>query len=70
MEKLNCPYMMYVTVIGATAPRREVNNNLLQGCIIAPTVFNHYFSLVVKENGGDEISLELMVYKYWGKLIG
>ena len=38
-----------VTVNGQVAPEFEVSNGLRQGCVIAPTLFNLYFALVMEQ---------------------
>ena len=38
-----------VTVNGQVAPEFEVCNGLRQGCVIAPTIFNLYFALVMEQ---------------------
>ena len=38
-----------VTVEGKVAPDFEVKNGLRQGCVMAPTLFNLYFNLVIRQ---------------------
>lgn len=59
-----------VTVVDQVAPEFEVLNGLRQGCVLAPTVFNLYFNLVIGQ--WRERCLEFgvnVLYKCGGKLV-
>ena len=60
-----------VTVDGRVAPEFEVRNGLRQGCVIAPTLFNLYFALVVEQwrTKCREFGVDVL-YKCGGKLVG
>ena len=60
-----------VTVNGQVAPEFEICNGLKQGCVIAPTLFNLYFALVMEHwrSKCKEFGLGVM-YKCGGKLVG
>ena len=60
-----------ITVDGATTPLIEVNNGLRQGCTIAPSLFNLYFSPVVEEwrRKCQPFRVDVL-YKCGGKLVG
>ena len=60
-----------VTVDGQVAPQFEVCNGLRQGCVIAPTLFNLYFALVMEQwrVKCSEIGVDVF-YKCGGKLVG
>ena len=60
-----------VTVDGQVAPKFEVCNGLRQGCVIAPTLFNLYFGLVIEQwrTKCSEIGVDVH-YKCGGRLVG
>ena len=60
-----------VTVDGKVVPRFKVCNSLRQGCVIAPTLFNLYFTLVMEQWRGkcSEFGVDVL-YKCGGKLVG
>ncbi len=60
-----------VMVDGKVAPEFEVTNGLRQGCVIAPTLFNLYFNLVIGQwqRKCMEFGVDIL-YKYGGKLVG
>ena len=60
-----------VTVNGQVAPKFEVCNGLRQGCVIAPTLFNLYFTLVMEQWRGkcSEFGVDVL-YKCGEKLVG
>lgn len=60
-----------VTVDGQVAPEFEVCNGLRQGCVIAPTLFNLYFALVMEQwrVKCSEFGVDVF-YKCGGKLVG
>ena len=60
-----------VTVDGQVAPDFEVRNDLRQGCVIAPTLFNLYFGLFIEQwrVKCSEFGVESF-YKIGGKLVG
>ena len=60
-----------VTVDSQVAPMFEVCNGLRQGCVIAPTLFNHYFVLVIEQwrTKCSEIGVDVH-YKCGGRLVG
>ena len=55
-----------VTVDGQMTPEFDVCNGLRQGCVIAPTLFNLYFVLVMKQ-WRSVVSLEWMCSTYMGE---
>ncbi len=60
-----------VTVDGQVAPMFEVRNGLRQGCVLAPTLFNLYFNLVIRQwqEKCRDVGVEVL-YKCGGKLVG
>ena len=60
-----------VTVGGATTPEIQVTNGLMQGCTIAPTLFNLFFNLVIEQwhKRCQRFGVEIL-YKCKGKLVG
>ena len=60
-----------VTVDGQVAPKFEVCNGLRQGCVIAPTLFNLYFTLVMEQWRVEcsEFGVDVL-YKCERKLVG
>ena len=60
-----------VTVDGNLTPDFEVCNGLRQGCVIAPSLFNLYFNLVISQWQNKCADFEVdILYKCSGKLIG
>ena len=60
-----------VTVDGQVAPEFEVRNGLRQGCVLAPTLFNLYFNLVIRQWRERYMEFGVSVlYKCSGKLVG
>ena len=60
-----------VTVEGKVAPDFEVRNGFRQGCVLASTLFNLYFNLVIRQwrERCREFGVEVL-YKCGGKLVG
>ena len=60
-----------VTVDGNLTPDFEVCNGLRQGCVIAPSLFNLYFNLVISQwqKKCADFGVDIL-YKCGGKLIG
>ena len=59
-----------VTVDGNLTPDFEVCNGLRQGCVIAPSLFNLYFNLVISQRQKcADFGVDIL-YKCGGKLIG
>ena len=60
-----------MTVDGQVAPKFEVCNGLRQGCVIAPTLSNLYFGLVIEQwmTKCSEIVVDVH-YKCGGRLVG
>ena len=60
-----------VTVDGQVAPEFEVCNGLRQGCVLAPTLFNLYINLVIKQwkEKCAEFGVDVL-FKCGGKLVG
>ena len=71
IQSLHDGMKVNVSVDVTTTPVIEVNNGSRQGCTIAPSLFNLYFNLVIKEwrrrckPFGTEV-----LYKYGGTLVG
>ncbi len=59
-----------VTENGQVAPKFEVRNGLRQGCVIAPTLFNLYFTMAMEQwrIRCREFGVDVM-YKCGGKLV-
>ena len=60
-----------VTVDGQVAPKFEVFNGLRQGCVIAPSLFNLYFTLVMEQWRGkcSEFGVDVL-HKCGGSWLG
>ncbi len=60
-----------VIVDGRVAPTFEVRNGLRQGYVLAPTLFNLYFNLVIRkwQEKCGQIGVDVL-YKCGGKLVG
>ena len=70
LEKYGIP-MAEVTVDGQVAPEFEVCNGLRQGCVLAPTLFNLYINLAIKQwkEKCAEFGVDVL-YKCGRKLVG
>ena len=63
--------MAEVTVDGQVAPEFEVRNGLRQGCVLAPTLFNLYFNMVIGQWRERCMDFGVSVlYKCGGRLVG
>ena len=59
-----------VTVEGNLTPNFKLCNGLRQGCVIAPSLFNLYFNLVISQRQKcADFGVDIL-YKCGGKLIG
>ena len=60
-----------VTVNGQLSPDFEVKNGLRQGCVVAPSLFNLYFNLVINQwqKKCADFGVDIL-YKCSGKLVG
>ena len=63
--------MAEVTVDGHVAPEFEVRDGLRHGCVLASTIINLYFNMVIGQWTEKSVELGIdMLYKCGGKLVG